>query len=84
MTTSSMKMPDRPDGGPAFPAEYRYDGLPWVHPGMSLRDWLAAQALPGMIATAAAPCLTGVEGVEPLLAAAAYRIADAMLAERSK
>ncbi len=36
---------DRQDGGPAFPVPQQYD-----EQGMTLRDWFAGQALPGVIA----------------------------------
>lgn len=52
-------------------------------PDMSLRDFFAAKALQGMISTAGAPCLLGLEGGESETAKAAYKLADAMLAARS-
>ena len=58
------------DGGPAFPQ-------PSVHGGplgMSLRDWIAGQALAGF---AANPAVLTVD-----VAKAAYKVADAMLAAR--
>ena len=56
-------MTQQRDGGPAFPAtlqvevdEVNKDGvivgkctLPRAYPGMSLRDWFAGQALPGIL-----------------------------------
>ena len=56
-------MTQQRDGGPAFPAtlqvevdEINKDGvivgkctLPKAYPGMSLRDWFAGQALPGIL-----------------------------------
>jgi hypothetical protein len=64
------------NGGPAFPVSCAADGTPLRASyqdtdGMSLRDWFAGQALTGVQAPTA-------EGV----AAAAYRVADAMLAAR--
>ncbi|WP_205468002.1 hypothetical protein [Maritalea myrionectae] len=50
----------------------------------TLRDYFAGQALAGMITTAAAPCLNGLDGSEPLVAKYAYVMADAMLQARSK
>lgn len=35
------------DGGPAFPVMDDSDGGMHRHPGMSLRDWFAGQALAG-------------------------------------
>ena len=77
----------RENDEPAFPRDERYLG----HNGMSLRDWFAGQALAGLCANPGGPyqandlsgwglvnCGTDDIGGE------AYRIADAMLAERSK
>lgn len=62
-------------GGPAFPR-----GTPYgtnIEPGMTLRDWLAGQALIGLLAE---------EGVEEGFfegdARRCYLIADAMIAEK--
>jgi hypothetical protein len=66
------------DGGPAFPIE---DAMENIYSGMSLRDWFAGMALQecGIIMPAK------FEGCTPQeVAAAAYIIADAMLAEREK
>ena len=70
------------DGGPAFPnqgddhyekrATHSYDG-------MSLRDWFAGQALAGMMWQRWEP-----KTEMPAIAKAAYRAADAMIAEREK
>lgn len=79
------------DGGPAFPVHHSIDGNWQREPlpefcGMSLRDWLAGQALSGLLAE------PQPEDGEPDLglghdyamnaARAAYRIADAMLKAR--
>ena len=61
------------DGGPAFPA---YDGFDRF-PGISARDYFAAAALTGEIASDRV-------ATEEQLAAFAYKMADAMLAEREK
>ena len=86
------------NSGPAFPSKIRNEGSEEVigfgheqikpgitsnYPGMTLRDYFAAKALQGMISTAGAPCLFGLEGGEHDTAKAAYKIADAMLAARS-
>lgn len=69
------------DGGPAFPLGWRptADGYERGDCGMSLRDWFAGQALAGF---------GGANGItrdsSGFIAEAAYTIADAMLAERSK
>lgn len=70
-------------GGPAFPHYYDLGG-PYPNyssgPGMTLRDYFAGQALASMeYSPFPADDNTAVQ-----LAARAYRIADAMLAERSK
>lgn len=81
------------NGGPAFPATVQgwNDRLSQAQEGMSLRDWLAGQALPAVIAATAAgqhhpiPMYTG-KGDNPKLEAAiardAYAMADAMLEAR--
>lgn len=68
------------DGGPAFPRvpwdvnDYTGDGSP----GMSLRDYLAGQALAGLLA------FPGKDFPSSVIAFGAYDVADAMLAEREK
>jgi hypothetical protein len=37
------------DGGPAFPVAYHPEGNSADQPGMSLRAWLAGQALAGLM-----------------------------------
>lgn len=68
-------------GGPAFPFVYRAGDSLEVYPGMTLRDYFAAQALAGMLSSFMARedgwGTTEVVGL-------AYDIADAMLAEREK
>lgn len=64
------------NGGPAFPRESMHPCLT----GMSLRDYFAAHALSGILAS---PHLT-VTKPAPELAINCYAIADAMLAERAK
>lgn len=72
----------RDDGGPAFP-EFQIDTVRASSTsGMSLRDWLAGQALAGFVSIAH-------DDGEPIMgaadtASAAYNYADAMLAERSR
>lgn len=85
------------DGGPAFPIApvFHSPGLGlevWTtataHPGMSLRDWFAGQALAGWIARGAItdiraqlPTGTAEEAI-PILASGCYAVADAMLQAR--
>jgi len=65
------------NGGPAFPSSIVDDSL---HvPGMTLRDYFAAKAMQGMLEMAEYRDLTSEE-----YARGAYRVADAMLAEREK
>ena len=70
----------KPDGGPAFPRtsdedaiDERYHGCP----GMSLRQWYAGQAL-----IAGGPPPQGMSAYD--VAARAFYIADAMIAEDEK
>ena len=90
-------MIDKDDGGPAFPSEAPgndFDGKPAnvPLPGMSLRDYFAGQVLPAMIAICVHDDLGGGtlapsvrDDVYPrYVAARAYKMADAMLAERVK
>ena len=81
-------MPD--DGGPAFPTRkiVQAGGGPAIEcrvPGMSLRDWFAAAALNGLLAECAHPDVVPSAAVDATLCAVtAYRVADAMIAERTK
>lgn len=84
----------RDDGGPAFPATLPIEApsgrkIDVPFRGMSLRDWFAGQAFLGMIAS---PALLEIVSAGSILdgtafertARQAYKLADAMLAERSK
>lgn len=77
------------DGGPAFPVPlpaampdghyYYADG------GMSLRDWLAGQAVAGMSSRYREHHGAGSDlSVCRVIAARAYELADAMIVERAK
>ena len=82
-------------GGPAFPSmtrtfEDRRDGGTFheTEGGMTLRDYFAAQTLPGIVTLD----VNHAPGVKPkkgedgnqAIARVAYSLADAMLAERAK
>lgn len=80
------------DGGPAFPADELHDQTPpyrhlLASHGMSLRDYFAAKAMQSLILadTKADPDVweTNEDG-EPVIAATAYAMADAMLDAREK
>jgi len=83
-------MTKRDDGGPAFPRPFSIDREPDMRdvrqaaqPGMSLRDYFAAQALPFALNQATSVCDTN--GLLHSVAAGwAYQIADEMLKERAK
>jgi hypothetical protein len=66
------------NGGPAFPTT-KESHLMICSEGMTLRDYFAAKAMQGMLEMAEYRDLTS-EGY----ARGAYRVADAMLAEREK
>lgn len=72
-----------PENPPAFPSVCLGDpDHPASIPGMTLRDWFAGQALSGMLASVADDKAFRLAFTHA--APAAYRIADAMLAARSK
>lgn len=73
-----MSSENKDDGGPAFPCDL-LDG----------RDWFAGQALAGLCSTISRESFVLMRPeppfpVEASYAIAAYRLADAMLAERAK
>jgi hypothetical protein len=75
------------DGGPAYPATVATGiaNLTTDHPGMSLRDWFAGQALAGIMGPnydwfTSGPSETGSRAHEA--AHFAYSLADAMLEAR--
>jgi len=65
-------MSDTNTGGPAFPRDHAHDG----HNGMTLRDYFAAKAMQGFLATVKVGC------PDDLIAVDAYNLADAMLKAR--
>lgn len=84
-----------PKNPPAFPCEtgphkqgFQSGSQLWTHPGMSLRDYFAGQALVAMVQPVltkftADPKATDAQATEAL-ARAVYYVADAMLAESEK
>lgn len=78
-------MSESKDGGPAFPLPVASMGTPTCDPGMSLRDYFAAQALAAMTIseTRILNLHDGIQG-GMLEATAAYVIADAMLKARGQ
>ena len=77
-------MSERESGGPAFPTGFT-DAEGSAQEGMSQRDWLAGQALNGMLAHARPyrPRNWTSTNWHEAIAQEAYQIADAMLAARS-
>ena len=70
-------------GGPAFPVQERE--CMSAHDGMSLRDWFAGMALQGLLSG----CRTETNEIAKEIAnnigiGLAYKMADAMIAERNK
>ena len=79
-------MSDHTDSGPAFPRPISSDGVncpDYGDPGMSLRDWFAGQALTGLLASVAGSPPSARQTQNAIWAREAYRLADAMLKERS-
>ena len=60
-------------GGPAFPAPAGVQHI--TEQGMTLRDWFAGMAMQGI-------CASGPDISNPVIAAEAYALADAMLKQR--
>lgn len=76
-----MNASNHNNGGPAFPAQ-DWQAKGNHHPGMSLRDWFAGQALAGFAANPG--LITPAGDFQRSNFAAAYKFADAMLAERNR
>lgn len=68
--------------GPAFPVHETPDSTD--SPGMTLRDYFAAKAMQGFLAHHESDYAPLIDEKVPMLAREAYRLADAMLAERAK
>lgn len=60
---------------PAFPVSYKWNKELRQYNGMTLRDYMAAQAMQGMLADPSTPEIMDIAG-------AAYEVADAMLKAR--
>ena len=71
-------MNEQKHGGPAFPNSRHVGELTVVDGGMTLRDYFAAKAMQGLLAD------SNVIGSTENVSTAAYKMADAMLAERNK
>lgn len=69
-------------GGPAFPTT-RESSYEVCSKGMTLRDYFAAKALQGLIASPRGTP-NGADATDTYYAKAAYIMADAMIAEREK
>jgi hypothetical protein len=74
-------------GGPAFPI-FTEDGE--LHMGLTIRDWFAGQAIVGFVARPelyhhfVSPVYAEPNVCVSVVSQFAYRMADAMLAEREK
>jgi hypothetical protein len=78
--TNEQTTPD--DGGPAFPCEWDYiNSNRAVANGMTLRDYFAARAMQGELASQTGEA-EWHQGELPQLAAWSYKVADAMLKAR--
>ena len=69
------------DGGPAFPHPYQHGVLP-ASTGMTLRDWFAGQAIPGIIAACFHDQCEPGETRAEMFARKSYLMADALLTAR--
>lgn len=80
------------DGGPVHPMQVKDKGVYVMQPGLTIRDYFAAQFAAAFVESRVAPLnplgvLDDKESAETFrksLAAASYYMADAMLAERAK
>lgn len=82
VTEIAKKIADRSariDGGPAFPFIIQDEEAIIAHTGMTLRDWFAGRAMIALM-DGIAPTERNME----LNAIAAFKMADAMLAERGR
>jgi len=82
-------MKSKDNGGPAFPdVQFTHNNgdTSFKNNGMSLRDWFAGQALAGAMTRASTEDEWPMTEKDPraAIAKAAYGMADAMIAARSK
>lgn len=91
LKTNGEKFPSGPEDIQAFPQSFIQPGQVAgtgrlvVIPGMTLRDYLAAKSLPSLISRYYSSSAQYDHNAElKFVAAAAYEMADAMLAERIK
>jgi hypothetical protein len=68
------------DGGSAFPMGYHPEGNNADHIGMSLRDWFAGMAMQGLLSKDYYSFMSDLDDA----VIHAYKVADAMIAERKK
>ena len=72
---------------PAFPLPDTYHPsgqVQYGEPGLTKREYIAIEAMAALITTAAAPCLSSLDGAEKPLATLSFKVADAMLEESEK
>lgn len=72
-------MTNKDNGGPAFPCEFGGTYQNRTSEGISIRDYFAAKAMQGMIAS-----YGYLRSEVDVIAGSAYDCADAMLKERDK
>lgn len=77
-------MPNKNDGGPAFPIEGNHHGEVEWHHGMSLRDWFAGTATDDAISRASVEYMEKKDTGRCTVSQARYYYADAMIKEREK
>lgn len=73
------------DGGAAFPSKFKdVLGVEHIFLGMSLRDYFAAKAMQGIIATGKPLTIDGMRTDTEGISKIAYNIADKMLTVREE
>jgi hypothetical protein len=79
-----MSKDKQTDGGPAFPFQCQGPTTaPEFYYGMALRDYFAAKAMQGLIASPRTPLGTVNDVTDQLIAKLSYIMADAMLRARA-